>query len=202
VSAAEPDAEFFGDVGCGWTWLASRWLVEVASLRSLHVRWRAFPLALLDDDHAAKPKYQQTLRAGRVVESLAAQRRPAADEAAGDFFSAYGTAVHVDRRHAGDDLALEAAVLADLDDVERRLDDDSFDAVLDEAQAIAGPGIGSPVIRIAGSARGFFGPVLTEPLHGAEALALWDALVLVAPIDGFSEVLRGRPDKPTMTASG
>lgn len=36
------DVEFFFDPVCTWSWVASRWLLEVAPRRGLRVYWRSF----------------------------------------------------------------------------------------------------------------------------------------------------------------
>ena len=40
--------DLFVDPACMWSWLTSRWLVEVAPTRSLQVRWRPYSLLLRD----------------------------------------------------------------------------------------------------------------------------------------------------------
>jgi hypothetical protein len=40
--------DLFVDPACWWSWLTSRWLVEVAPKRSLQVRWRPYSLLLRD----------------------------------------------------------------------------------------------------------------------------------------------------------
>jgi 2-hydroxychromene-2-carboxylate isomerase len=194
-----PDAVFFGDFGCAWTWLASRWIVDVAHRRDLRLRWRALPLAMVDDDHHRKPKYQQTRRAMRMTEALAAQGY---DDVAGAYYTAYGTALHHEGRSADDELAVTAAVAAGVSrtDATAWVADDSLDSALqraiDDAQRVAGPDVGSPVVQLVDAPRGWFGPVFTEPLDGDDGLAVWDALVRLARIEPLSEVKRGRPDKP------
>jgi predicted DsbA family dithiol-disulfide isomerase len=38
---------FFFDPLCPWTWVTSRWLVDVADRRGFPLEWRALSLALL-----------------------------------------------------------------------------------------------------------------------------------------------------------
>jgi predicted DsbA family dithiol-disulfide isomerase len=40
--------DLFVDPACMWSWLTSRWLVEVASKQDLQVRWRPYSLLLRD----------------------------------------------------------------------------------------------------------------------------------------------------------
>jgi predicted DsbA family dithiol-disulfide isomerase len=39
---------FFVDPACLWSWLTSRWLVEVAPQRDLDLQWRTYSLLLRD----------------------------------------------------------------------------------------------------------------------------------------------------------
>src|SRR3712207_9286763 len=40
--------DFWFHPGCPWTWVTSRWLVEVAPHRDLDIHWRSFSLTLLN----------------------------------------------------------------------------------------------------------------------------------------------------------
>ena len=68
--------DLFVDPACMWSWLTSRWLVEVAPKRGLQVRWRPYSLLLrdgpggLEDGKAAV--WGASLRAVRVMQALAA----------------------------------------------------------------------------------------------------------------------------------
>lgn len=195
------DVTFHGDLGCPWTWVASRWLVSVAERRSLTVGWRSFPLALADDDHASQHTFQQTLRAMRILEAVAARGEHGR---AGAFFMAYGTRLHLDRRRAGDELALDAANEAGIPDGAELLHDDTLDELVQQARneacADVGSGVGSPLLRFADQ-RGLFGPVLTELPVSDDALALWDAVCLLRTVPAFSELKRGRGDDPDLDST-
>ena len=54
------DVEFFWDPICPWAWITSRWVEEVASLRSLRVDWRFIALRLLN----AHKDYEKDFPAG------------------------------------------------------------------------------------------------------------------------------------------
>ncbi len=76
------------------------------------------------------------------------------------------------------------------------LDDSVLDAGVrastEAAMAAAGPGVGSPVMLLAGARRGLHGPVLKAVPDKREGLALWEAVEALAPIDDFFEIKRGR----------
>ena len=68
--------DLFVDPACWWSWLTSRWLVEVAPKRGLEVRWRPYSLLLRDgpeglEDWKARV-WGASLRAVRVMQALAA----------------------------------------------------------------------------------------------------------------------------------
>lgn len=67
---------------------------------------------------------------------------------------------------------------------------------LAEAQRLAGPDVGSPVLHVDGAERGNFGPIVSPSPQGAEAGALWDAVVVLQGMTSFHELKRGRTDPP------
>ena len=44
--------------------------------------------------------------------------------------------------------------------------------------------------------RQLFGPVITRAPKGADALKLWDALMMLGEIDGFWELKKTRTERP------
>ena len=67
-------------------------------------------------------------------------------------------------------------------------------ASTDEARAVAGKDIGTPVIAVNGT--GFFGPVFTPAPKGEEAGKVWDGALALASYPGFYELKRGREKGP------
>jgi 2-hydroxychromene-2-carboxylate isomerase len=189
---------FFFDPVCPWTWRASRWLVEVADARSLDVEWRSFSLKVLhvDEDEDVPPPLDASTVALRLVESLAAAGR---HRDAGSFYTALGRRIHDDGMDIDLDLIRVAAKEAGVDDAIGALDDRRWNAAILDAYAhaldVAGPDIGSPVVALAGWARGLHGPILDAVPERDEALAIWDAMTALLRIPSFYEVKRGRPDE-------
>ena len=188
------DVTFFFDPVCPWTWRASRWLTTVAEARSLDVEWRPLSLLVLnagpDGEHGAE--LVETHRALRLVEHLGRAGRPP-DIAA--FYSALGQLAHEEGFKVDDSLIAAAVRGAGLTDDGAALDYAGLDAGVrastEEAVKAAGPGVGSPVMVLPGGGRGLHGPVLKTVPDTAEALALWEAVEALAPIDGFFEIKRG-----------
>ena len=68
--------DLFVDPACMWSWLTSRWLVEVAPKRGLQVRWRPYSLLLRDGPEGLEDwkavVWGASLRAVRVMQALEA----------------------------------------------------------------------------------------------------------------------------------
>ena len=81
-------------------------------------------------------------------------------------------------------------------DVASALDDAALDGAVEASTAAAldaaGPGVGSPVLVLAGADRGLHGPVLGSVPDKAQSLALWEAVEALSPIVDFFELKRGR----------
>ena len=193
---------FYVDPGCPWTWLSAGWLVDVAARRDLTVRWRTFSLALLHEGEPVPPRFDTPEhRAGKAVAGQALRVVQAAadagdDAAAGRFYREFGQRFHgsgVTPDVAMVAAAAEAAGAMPL--LETAADpglDGAIAASLETALDLAGPDIGSPVLHVDGSERGFFGPIVSPAPTGEEALRLWDAIVVLTSSPSFFELKRGR----------
>jgi 2-hydroxychromene-2-carboxylate isomerase len=189
------DVTFFFDPVCPWTWRASRWLTAVADVKGLHVEWRPLSLLVLnggpDEEHGAE--LEASFRALRLVEHLHRAGRHAETAA---LYEAIGRLVHEEGQTLDGELVDTAVRHAGLGDERPLLDDQQLDsgvrAATEEALQAAGPGVGSPVMLVAGANRGLHGPVLETVPDKLDALAIWDAVEALAPIDTFFEIKRGR----------
>lgn len=188
---------FYFDPNCPFTWITSRWFVEATDRAGVGVTWRAFPLSLVNAGSEIPEEYLGPLRASdrmlRVVESLAAEGR---HEDAGRFYTEYGTRRWVEGAEADDTLALAAGAAAEVDDVAARLDDTAADervrAAFDEARALVGDEVGTPVVRLDGTDRAMFGPVVSPAPRGDDADALLEAFLTLLQVPGVYEVKRTR----------
>jgi hypothetical protein len=196
--------ELFVDPACMWSWLTSRWLVEVAPKRSLQVRWRPYSLLLrngpegLEDWKAAV--WGASLRAVRVMQALDSDN----PDGVRRFYEAVvtrGVADYNAGRPPFQDLegALEAAGLASAyaaaaDDAAR---DKEIRRSMAEVFAVVGEGVGTPALVLhADPPVGLLGPVVSPPPTGAEAVRLWDAVVAFTTVPGVLELSRPRPQRP------
>lgn len=202
--SAATTLEFFFDPVCPWTWLTSRWIVDVAGQTDIDVQWHALSLGLLNTgsldvtDETPDPirsLLPVSTKALRIVEHLGEQGRNAD---IGRFYTALGTALHVDHREPSDALLAGALEAAGIGDVASVGDDVSLDAAVtashDRAQSLLAGDTGSPVLSTDGAA--IFGPIVSPAPTGAEALALWDAVQTLMSMPGFFELKRNRDGPP------
>ena len=205
---AVPDATaasvtFFFDPLCPWTWVTARWLMDVAHRRGFPVAWRALSLALLHADDGSAPAVTATGPAAvghaflRITEYLAAEQEFAAS---GRLYREWGARVHDGGASPIVPVLEEAARGAGLS---RRIRHAARDPQLDlavrrateSAGARAGPDVGSPVLVPPGATRGVFGPIMTSPPTGDDALDLWDAVATFTALDSVYELKHGRPQR-------
>ncbi|GIF07315.1 DsbA family protein [Actinoplanes siamensis] len=190
------EAIYYFDPACPFTWSTSRWLISVAAERGVELRWRAFSLSILNGGNVPeqyRPMMAASSRALRLVEALRADGR---DEQVGKFYTELGKRTHEAGTPITDAIVAEAAEAAGVEKAAGILDDPAWDEAVREshetALALAGPGIGSPVLHLAGAKRGLHGPIIGEVPPHDEALAIWDATAALMRIDTFFEVKRGR----------
>jgi hypothetical protein len=196
--------DLFVDPACMWSWLTSRWLVEVAPKRNLEVRWRPYSLLLrngpegLEDWKAAV--WGASLRAVRVMQALDAEN----PDGVRGFYEAVvtqATAAYNAGRPPFQELegALVAAGLppayaAAADDV---TGDEHIQQAMAEAFVVVGQGVGTPALVLhLDPPVGLLGPVIASTPTGAEAVRLWDAVLAFAAAPGVLELSRPRPQRP------
>ena len=197
--------EFFFDPQCPWTWMTSRWVVEVAPQRGVPVRWRTFSLNIKEAELPPDQREHQDpapLQALRVIEAVWAQL---GDEPIGRLYSEIGQRFHVERDRSLD--ALGAALLAAgldadyLSEAGNERWDDEIRGSMSDALACVGDDVGVPILVFHDGDRvyGLSGPVMSPAPTGDRALELWD---LVAGLAGFSDVFelkRSRTRGPALT---
>ena len=201
--------DFFWDPGCPWAWLTSRWVVAVQAERpALRVDWRFLALRFVHAEPGDDAKHERDLdRRLEVLRVAAALRAQRGAGAVPPFYTAVGTAWHVERRRDEfDDRATLAAILRALGQPEEladAVDDEAHDDLIRDETATAlertGGDTGTPVLTF-GPPDGpsFFGPIISKAPEGAEALALWDAVVVLGANPDFSEFKRSLRNRPAI----
>lgn len=102
--------DFWFDPVCPWTWMTSRWLLEVADHRPLDIHWRVMSLSVLNEGRDVPEQYVTLLqRAWAPVRVLTAARSQRGDEVVLPLFNELGERYH--RQSREDDDAIIAGVL-------------------------------------------------------------------------------------------
>ncbi len=191
------------DPACPFSWMTSRWLVEVAQQRPLDLHWQVMSLAVLNEGKELPPPYDQRMRdARRAVRFAIAAAQRHGDEVLGALYTALGERIHLQQRGFDDAVAREALTELGLDaDLVEALDDAAYDDAVASShrrgQQAVGEDVGTPVVALDG--RAFFGPVVTPIPHGQKGLDLFDGLLLLSRTNAFSELKRARSGPPDFT---
>lgn len=199
--------------------MTSTWVRQVSAQRGDDVEWRFISLRQLnaDVDYAAHfpPSYDAQHTAGlrllRVAAKVGAENGRAGVAA---FYEACGAAIFETDPATGafDDpgrrgtVAFVEPILTDAGlptELAAALDDTSFDAEIqastDEALALVGQDVGTPIIQVdPPDGVAFFGPVISRRPSDEDALALWDHVVGLARFPGFAELKRSLRETPQL----
>jgi 2-hydroxychromene-2-carboxylate isomerase len=199
--------DFWFDPACPWAWMTSRWIIEAAKLRPLHVRWNVMSLYVLNEPNLEElpEKYRElmpkTLPAVRVATAVAQQYD---NETLGRFYTALGNRIHLGGEKDAEvylPAALEAVGLAaELADAGKTEEwDEALRASHQRGIDLVGTDVGTPVVAVEndeGVQVGLFGPVVTPAPQGEAAAKLWDGVYAVTTTPGFYELKRSRTNGP------
>ena len=217
------DLRFWFDPVCPFCWMTSKWVRLVAERRQYHVDWRFIALRLVNArvDYSAHfpPEYEEGHTAGLRLLRMAARTRAEHGPAAVDrLYAALGaqifdvepvphTAEAHGRRGTPEFVAPVLSAVGLPAELADALDDPAWDAVVqaetDEALALAGKDVGTPILQFAPpDGPAFFGPVISRLPHPDEAEELWEHVVALARFPGFSELKRSLRELPQLRALG
>lgn len=218
------DVRFWFDPVCPFAWMTSQWLRQVVQARDYSVEWRLVSLRLLnrhvDYDAQFPPEYEGGHNSGmwllRVADRLREEHGPGA---LAPFYAALGARIHDEgvRFHPAGRTpdaerlrelllpALETAglsvALADALGDEGR--DEAVHAETEEALALTGRDVGTPIIQFRPpDGVAFFGPVISRLPAPEDAAELWDHVVALASFRGFSELKRSLRERPQLRSMG
>jgi hypothetical protein len=190
-----------------WSWVVSRWLLEVEKCRDVEVRFHVMSVSILNAGREVPEQYadapakfrarmQRALGPVRVATAAAAGLR---DNGLAELYSAMGTRIH--EQGVQDYEAVVAGALADVGlpaDLARAAATEEYDEqIAANNRAAMGPvglEIGTPILHIDGSA--LFGPVISKIPRGEAAGRLFDALRTLAGFPHLSELKRARIAEP------
>lgn len=218
---ADADLHFYFDPVCPFCWMTSKWLRMVQEQRGYTVDWRFISLRLVnatvDYDAHFPPEYEAGHTAGlRLLRVAARTRAEHGREAMGPLHVALGTRIfdrepgtagepgHVGTREFVAPILTEVGLPIDLADA---LDDASWDdeirAETDEALALTGKDVGTPILHFEPpEGVAFFGPVISRLPTEEQALELWDHVIGLARFPGFAELKRSLRERPQLRAFG
>ncbi|TDE57239.1 disulfide bond formation protein DsbA [Nonomuraea mesophila] len=192
------------DPSCPYTWVTSRWLLEVRKVRPVEVRWHVMSLSVLNEGRDDDPEGDPEGYLWVPVRVCAAVLRQHGQEALGRFYTALWTTGGDGDWIADLRTALESAGLpAELAAAGTSTDyDDDVRASHAEGVALAGEHVGTPIVAVTGADGGgrvaFFGPVMSRIPRGEDAGRLWDGTLLVAGTAGFHELKGGPHQEPVL----
>lgn len=219
------DIHFYFDPVCPFCWLTSKWVRMVQAERDLSVDWRFISLRLINEhidyDAHFPPEYEAGHTAGlRLLRVAARARHEHGAEAVDALQAALGAHIFdTPPAEAADDdsdrhphgtreflapVLSEVGLPADLADA---LDDTSWDDAIradgDEARALTGKDVGTPIIHFEPpDGVAFFGPVISRLPEPEQAGELWDHVVGLARFPGFAELKRSLREAPQLPAWG
>ncbi|MFJ7497986.1 disulfide bond formation protein DsbA [Streptomyces sp. NPDC097727] len=210
-SRTDTPVDFWFDPVCPWTWLTSRWMLEVEKVRPVTTTWHVMSLAILNEGRLDElPERIRVLmgQAWAPVRVLTAASQTHGPEVLEPLYTALGTRFHL-QQQPRTRPTIEAALrdvglpvdLADTGDTD--VYDEALRASHQKGLALVGEDVGSPVIAVPGMDNrtdigqvAFFGPVVSPAPKGEQAGRLWDATLVVASTPGFYEIKRSRTAGP------
>lgn len=217
----DAEVHFYFDPVCPFCWMTSKWLRMVQRQRGYTVDWRFISLrqvnATVDYDAHFPPEYEAGHTAGlRLLRVAARTRAEHGREAMGPLHVALGTHIfdhepdatrepgHVGTREFVTPILTELGLPVELADA---LDDASWDdeirAETDEALALTGKDVGTPILHFEPpEGVAFFGPVISRLPTEEQAIELWDHVIGLARFPGFAELKRSLRERPQLRAFG
>lgn len=217
------DVRFYFDPVCPFCWMTSKWVRIVERQRGYVVDWRFISLRLVnaDVDYDAQfpPEYEAGHTAGlRLLRVAARARAEHGPDAVARLHVELGEHIFerdvvaddaADRGHRGTPefvtpILTGAGLPVALADA---LDDTSWDTAIraetDEALALSGKDVGTPILHIdPPDGLAFFGPVISRMPTEDQAGELWDHVLGLASFPGFAELKRSLRERPQLPAFG
>jgi hypothetical protein len=197
------------DPVCPWTWLTSRWLLEVENVRPIDLRFHLMSLSVLNEGRSDVTEFYQrgVRRWWGPIRVMIAAEHAGGSAVLRPLYTALGTRIHHEEQPYSEELYKTALDEVGLDpELAAAAHDESYDDAVraSHRQAALTSGdaeLGSPTIHLPGpdgEPLAVFGPVLTRLPRGELAGRLWDATTVAAVVPGFRELRTGRDRTPVL----
>ncbi len=217
----DADIDFYFDPVCPFAWMTSKWVRLVVAQRDYRVEWRFISLRLvnaaIDYDAHFPVGYEAGHTSGLGLLRVAARTRAEHGRAAvGRLYEALGA--HIFETKIDDDThgayrgtpEFVEPILAGIGlprELAEALDEPGYDveiqAETDEALALTGKDVGTPIIHFQPpDGVAFFGPVISRLPDPTQAVALWEHVVGLASFPGFAELKRSLREQPQLASFG
>lgn len=210
MNDARPKAvDFWFDPVCPWTWLTSRWMLEVRKTRQVDITWHVMSLAVLNEGRLDQlpPQNRELMgKAWAPVRVLIAAQEAFGPDVLEPLYTALGTQYFLrDQPKSRTSIQLALCKAGLPQHLAEAGDTHAFDPILRRSHKVGidlvGQEVGSPIVATPGSNPdsgkiAFFGPVVNPAPKGEQAALLWDSLLAMASIPGFYEIKRTRTDGP------
>ena len=183
--APPPSVEFVDfhfDVMCPWAYQTSKWIRTVRDRTGLEVRWRFFSLEEINRVEGKKHPWEREWSYGWSMLRIGALLRREDEALLDAWYERAGRALHEEGRQphrpevAGE---LLAEIGIDPRVVDEAIADPTThdDVRADHDRVVAAGGFGVPTLFFP-DGQCLYGPVVVDPPHGDEALALWQLVEL------------------------
>jgi protein-disulfide isomerase-like protein with CxxC motif len=210
TGSSNPTAvDFWFDPVCPWTWLTSRWMLEVRRTRAVDITWHVMSLAVLNEGRLEQltPQNRELMgRAWAPVRVLMAAQETFGSGVLEPLYTALGTqyflldqpktltTIRAALRGAG--LPEHLAEVGDTTAYDKTLRCTHQEGIDLVGQEVGSPIIAIPELRTGGKEIAFFGPVVNPTPTGDLAARLWDNLLAVVAVPAFYEIKRTRTLDP------
>jgi hypothetical protein len=214
------DIHFYFDPTCPFAWMTSKWVRKVQAQRDYTVDWRLISLRLLnahiDYDAHFPPEYEAGHSRGlKLLRVIARARGEHGRAAVGPLYAALGARIFDTEPADGSrpksrTRALLVPALAEAglpEALADAVDDTSWDEVIqaetDEALALTGKDVGTPILHFEPpDGVAFFGPVISRLPSDEQAVELWEHVIGLTRFPGFAELKRSLREQPQLRSFG